>query len=101
MPGDSHAATYSAVLSYLKAVDASGTDDPATVMKTLKSMTISDMFTSHGIVREDGRMMFDEYLVQVKTPAQSKRDWDYLTITATIPAVDASRSQAAGGCRLT
>ncbi len=101
MPGDSHAATYSAVLSYLKAVTAAGTDDPPTIMKALKAMTVSDMFTSHGVIRADGRLMFDEYLVQVKAPAQSRRDWDYLTVTGTIQAVDASRSQEAGGCRLT
>jgi branched-chain amino acid transport system substrate-binding protein len=101
MPGDSHAATYSAVLSYLRAVNAAGTDEPASVMHALKTNIVSDMFTSHGVVRADGRLVFDEYLVQVKRPAESTRDWDYLTITGTVPAAEASRSLESGGCRLT
>ncbi len=99
MPGDSHAATYSAVLSYLKAVDRAGTDDAASVMKTLKSMTISDMFTADGTVRADGRLVFKEYLMEAKRPEESKGPWDYLKVIGTIPASQASRSLADSACR--
>ena len=66
------AGDYSALTFYLNAVKATGTDDGETVMKWMKSNKINDFFTQGGYVREDGRMIHDMYLMQVKTPAESR-----------------------------
>jgi branched-chain amino acid transport system substrate-binding protein len=68
---------YSATLTYLKAVKAAGTTDPDKVMTQLKSMKINDMFTQGGYIRADGAMIHDMYVMQVKSPQESKYPWDY------------------------
>jgi branched-chain amino acid transport system substrate-binding protein len=68
---------YSATLTYLKAVKAAGTTDPDKVMAQLKSMKINDMFTQGGYIRADGAMIHDMYVMQVKSPQESKYPWDY------------------------
>ncbi|WP_428605235.1 ABC transporter substrate-binding protein [Sedimenticola sp.] len=93
--------TYSAVLSYLKAVEKAGTDEAGAVAKTLRSMPVNDVFTKGGMVYANGRMAHDMYLVKVKTPAQSKGAWDYLNIVRTIPAKQAFKDPAKSGCDLT
>ncbi|MFC7516839.1 ABC transporter substrate-binding protein [Herbaspirillum sp. GCM10030257] len=98
MPTMAQAGTYSAVTTYLKAVQAAGTDDTAAVMTTLKKLPIDDFFARGGKIREDGRMVHDMYLIQVKTPAESKYPWDYYKIVATVPGDAAFRPLAEGNC---
>ena len=100
MPNDTHAAAYSAVLQYLRAMQKAGTDAAEPVMAALRTMTVSDMFTPKGTIRADGKMIFDRYLVRVKSPAESKGPWDYLEITAKIAAADAFRPLSESECRL-
>ena len=100
MPNDTHAATYSAVLQYLRAVERAGTDTAETVMATLRSSTISDVFTPEGHIRPDGKMIFERYLVRVKRPEESRGEWDCLTITTKIAAADGFRPLADSACTL-
>ena len=89
MPTMVQAGVYSSVLNYLKAVKAAGTDATAAVMKQLKSMPIEDAVIRNGRIREDGRLVHDMLLLQVKKPSESKAPWDYYTIKARIPGDDA------------
>ena len=100
MPNDTHAAAYSAVLQYLRAVQRAGTDTAETVMANLRSMTVFDMFTPEGHIRADGKLIFDRYLVRVKSPTESRGPWDYLSITSKIAAADAFRPLSESECRL-
>jgi branched-chain amino acid transport system substrate-binding protein len=100
MPSMLHAGTYSAVMTYLKAVQATGTDEADAVMKHLKSTTINDMFAKGGKIREDGRMVHDMYLVEVKKPAESKEPWDYYHIRKVIPANEAFQPMSLSRCPL-
>jgi branched-chain amino acid transport system substrate-binding protein len=100
MPSMIHAGSYSATLMYLNAVKATGTDDADTVMKWLKSNPQSDMFGKNMRVREDGRLVHDMYLLQVKKPEESKAPWDYYHVRATIPAAEAFQPLAASRCPL-
>ena len=89
MPNMVQAGTYSSVMHYLRAVQAAGTDDTAAVMAKMKATPINDFFVKNGRIREDGRMMRDMYLFEVKSNAESKYAWDYYKLKATIPAQDA------------
>lgn len=100
IPNFVQAGAYSAVMNYLKAVQAVKTDDAATVMKHLKSTPINDMFARNGKVRADGRMVHDMYLVQVKVPGDVKQKWDYYSVKETIPADEAFQPLATSRCRL-
>ena len=100
MPGAMQAADYSAVTTYLKAVKAAGTDDGDKVMATLKSTTISDMYTKSGMIRPDGRMVYDMYLRQVKSPSESKYPWDYYRTIKTIPGEEAFTKKSETKCAL-
>jgi branched-chain amino acid transport system substrate-binding protein len=100
MPNDNQAALYSSVLHYLEAVKATGTDDAAEVAKAMKQAPIHDVFTDNGVVRADGRVVYDRYLVKVKQPAESKYPWDYVSIVAKIPADAAFRPLGASGCKM-
>ncbi|MGB7479427.1 MAG: ABC transporter substrate-binding protein [Burkholderiaceae bacterium] len=99
-PGSLPAGTYSAVISYLKAVEAAGTDDTAAVIKQLRSMTIDDDVVRNGRVRADGRMVHDMTVYQVKQPEESKRPWDYYKKVATVPGDVAFQSLEKSRCRL-
>ena len=88
-PTMSQAGYYSATLTYLNAVKAAGTTDPDKVMDQLHKMTIDDMFTSHGVIRADGLMEHEMYVMQVKTPAESKGPWDLYKLVQTIPGDEA------------
>jgi len=79
------AGDYSIASFYLKAVRETGTDDPDTVLQWMKSNPINDMFATNGVIRKDGRMVYDMYLMQVKTPAESKYPWDYYKVVQTLP----------------
>jgi branched-chain amino acid transport system substrate-binding protein len=95
-----HAGVYSAVLHYLKAVEAGKTDDGTKVIEQMKKMPTDDPLFGKGSVRADGRKIHPAFLVEVKKPAESKAAWDYHRIRATIPADQAFRPMAEGGCPL-
>ncbi|KWR89271.1 ABC transporter substrate-binding protein [Cupriavidus sp. IDO] len=99
MPSSLQAADYSAASTYLKAVAAAKTDDPDKVMAELKKMKINDFYTK-GYIRQDGRGIHDMYLMEVKTPAESKKPWDYLKVVATIPGEQAFTTVAESKCAL-
>ncbi len=99
MPSSLQAADYSAARTYLKAVEAAKTDDPDKVMAELKKMKIDDFYTK-GYIRQDGRGIHDMYLMQVKSPAESKKPWDYLKVVATIPGDQAFTTPADSKCAL-
>jgi branched-chain amino acid transport system substrate-binding protein len=100
MPVSLHAATYSATLTYLKAVQAAGSDDGDKVMAELRKMRVNDMYTKNAWLRADGRMMTDMKLIQVKTPAESKQPWDYYKVLQKIPAEEAFTTKADSKCAL-
>jgi len=100
MPTSLHAADYSAVTTYLKAVQAAGTTDSDKVMEQLHKAKINDFYAQNGYIRADGSMIHDMYLMQVKTPAESKEPWDYYKITATIPGDQAFDTKAESRCPL-
>ncbi len=95
-----HAGVYSAVLHYLKAIEAAKTDDGTKVIAKMKELPTDDPLFGKGTVRADGRKIHPAYLVEVKKPAESKGPWDYHKIRATIPADQAFRPMAEGGCPL-
>ena len=100
MPNDNQVALYSSMLHYLEAIAKVGTDDAGAVANAMREAPIHDIFTDNGTVRADGRVLYDRFLMRVKTPAESKYPWDYLTVVAKIPAADAFRPPGAGGCTL-
>jgi branched-chain amino acid transport system substrate-binding protein len=84
MPSSLQAGDYSAAMQYLSAVKATGSDDPDKVLAQLKKVKINDVFAKNGWIRDDGTMVHDMYLMQVKTPEQSKEPWDYYNVVETI-----------------
>ena len=101
MPSMIHAGTYSATLSYLKAVKAAGTKDPDAVAKKLKELPVNDDFAQGGKVLENGRMVHDIYLFEVKKPSESKKPWDYYKLLATVPGDKAFFTAKESGCPAT
>lgn len=97
-PNSNHASVYSATMHYLKAVQAAGTDDTAAVMAKMKEMPINDMFAKGGKIREDGRMVHDMYLFQVKKPSESKGAWDYYNLKGTVKGDEAFLPLAQSKC---
>lgn len=95
-----HAGIYSSTLHYLNAVAAAGSDDAQTVRKQMMDTPINDMFATNGRIRADGRMVHDMYLAEVKTPAESKNEWDLYKILRTIPADEAYRPLSESKCKL-
>ncbi|MBH8579027.1 ABC transporter substrate-binding protein [Bisbaumannia pacifica] len=100
MPTMVQAGIYSSTMHYLNAVEATGSDDTATVREHMMSQPIHDFFARNGHIRADGRMVHDMYLAQVKTPEQSEGEWDLYHILATIPADQAYRPLAESQCDL-
>ncbi|MBB5216742.1 ABC transporter substrate-binding protein [Parapusillimonas granuli] len=100
MPSFVQAADYSSAAFYLKGVKETGTDDADTLMKWMKSNKINDMFATNGVVREDGRMVYDMYLMQVKAPSESKRPWDYYKTVAKLPGNEVYASLEESTCPL-
>jgi len=97
-PSMVHAADYSATTFYLNAVKAAGTDDGDKVMAKMKSTKVNDFFAKNGVVRPDGRMVHDMFLMQVKSPAESKGEWDYYKQVAVIPGEQAFVTKAETKC---
>ncbi|HXZ02570.1 MAG TPA: ABC transporter substrate-binding protein [Stellaceae bacterium] len=89
MPTMWQAGTYSAVTHYLAAIKAIGTDEPLKVAAKMRETPIEDFFARHGHLREDGLMVHDLYLVEVKKPEESKYPWDYYKVLQTIPGDEA------------
>jgi len=100
MPNTIHAGTYSATLSYLKAVKAAGTKDSDAVARKLKELPVDDAFAK-GKVLENGRMVHDMYLFEVKKPSESKKPWDYYKQLAVVPGDKAFFTAKESGCPLT
>lgn len=101
MPNMVHTGTYSAVLQYLKAVKAAGTDETEAVNAKLHAMPVDDVFAKGGTVLPNGRMVHDMYLFEVKKPAESKGPWDLYRLLATIPGAEAYAKPEESGCQLT
>jgi len=99
-PSMLQAGDYSSVTYYLSAVKATGTDDADTVLKWMKSNKINDFFAKNGYIREDGRMVHDMFLMQVKTPAESKGPWDYYRVVATLPGEEVYTKLSESTCPL-
>ena len=98
MPTAYQAGTASAIGHYLRAVRDAGTTEPKAVMERMRATPVEDFFTPHGVVRADGRMVHDMYLMRFKRPEDSKGKWDLYQLEATIPGDEAFRPLADGGC---
>ncbi len=99
-PSFIQAGTYGAVMHYLKAVKAAGTKDAKAVLAKMREMPINDFMTKNGKVREDGQVIRDMYLMQAKTPEESKGEWDLVKMIATVPGDEAFRPLKESGCPL-
>jgi branched-chain amino acid transport system substrate-binding protein len=95
MPTAVHAGTYSAVLHYLKAVEASRSTNGQTVVARMKQMPVTDAALGPGTVRADGRMVHDMFLVQAKSPAESRGEWDLYNVVKRIKPEEAFRPPSA------
>jgi len=100
MPNMVQAGQYSSTVHYLPAVEAAGTDGAAAVMARMRNTPINDFFVKIGRIREDGRMIHDMYLFEVKKPSESKGAWDYCRLVTTIPADRAFTPPAQSRCPL-
>ena len=100
MPTDVQAADYSATMTYLKAVAAVKSTDADKAMEYLKKTPINDFYAKGGVIRPDGRMVHEMYLVQVKSLAESKKPWDYLNIVKKIPGDQVFTTKAESKCAL-
>jgi branched-chain amino acid transport system substrate-binding protein len=99
-PTSPQAGIYGAVTHYLKAMAAAGTDDGTKVVAQMRAMPINDFMTKNGRVREDGRVMRDMYLFEVKKPGESKYPFDYYKQLAAVPADQAYRPPSESECPL-
>jgi branched-chain amino acid transport system substrate-binding protein len=87
-------------MTYLNAVKAVGATDPDKVMAELHKTKVDDMFTSDGIIRSDGLLQHSMFVMQVKTPAESKGPWDYYKLVRTMSGEEAYGSLANSTCPL-
>lgn len=94
------AGVYSAATHYLKAVKEAGTDEANAVIAAMRKLPINDFMTKNARIREDGRVMRDMYLLEVKKPGESQGEWDLMKVVATIPAEEAARSLSESECPL-
>ena len=100
MPSSIQAADYSATTQYLSAVKAVGSDDADKVLAHMRKTKINDMFAKGGYIREDGRMVHDMYLMQVKAPSESTEPWDYYKVVQTFKGETAWTTKAESKCAL-
>jgi branched-chain amino acid transport system substrate-binding protein len=100
MPAEAHAGTYSAVMHYLKAVQAAGTTKAETVMAKMRELPVTDFYTDRAKLREDGRLMRKAYVARMKSPEQSKKPWDYYEILSEIAPEQAFRPASEKACPL-
>jgi branched-chain amino acid transport system substrate-binding protein len=99
-PSMVQAGVYGAVSHYLNAVKATGSDDGVTVVKKMKATPVNDFMTKNGKIREDGRLIRDMYLFEVKKPEESKGEWDYYKLIGTIPGEEAFKRPGGNECPL-
>ncbi|MEO8103536.1 MAG: ABC transporter substrate-binding protein [Betaproteobacteria bacterium] len=97
-PNMNQVGVYSAVSHYLKAVQASGSDDTAGVIKKMQDTPINDVFAKNGKLRPDGRMVHDMHLFLVKKPSESKGPWDYYKLMGTVKGEEAFQSIEKSQC---
>jgi branched-chain amino acid transport system substrate-binding protein len=100
MPHMGDAGDYSSTMHYLKAVQAAGTDDAQAVRAKMRDIPVNDFFAKNGRIREDGRMVHDMYVYEVKKPSESKGDWDYYKLREIIPGNEAFRPLSDSSCPL-
>ncbi|MGN6310250.1 MAG: ABC transporter substrate-binding protein [Xanthobacteraceae bacterium] len=100
MPHMGDAGDYSSTMHYLKAVAAAGTDDAQAVMRKMREIPVNDFFAKNGKIREDGRMVHDMYVYEVKKPSESKGEWDYYKLREVIPGDQAFRPLKDSACPL-
>ncbi len=100
MPTMVQAGVYSGTMHYLQAIKAAGTDEAKAVVAKMKEMPVNDFFAKNGKIREDGLMVHDMYLAQVKKPEESKGEYDFYNILRTTPGDEAFRPLKEGGCPL-
>jgi branched-chain amino acid transport system substrate-binding protein len=100
MPNAVQASVYSSTMQYLRAVEVTGSDDVSTVLAQMRKTPINDMFAKNGRIREDGRMIHDLYLFQVKKPSESTGPWDVYNLVQTIPGEEAFRPLSESKCPL-
>ena len=100
MPSDLQAGVYSSLTHYFKAVAATGSDQGTTVVAKMRQLPIQDPIVRHARLREDGRMVHDIYLLEVKKPSEITEPWDYLKILHTIPGDEAFKPLAESDCPL-
>ena len=100
MPNMIQAGTYSGVMQYLKAIDKVGSDATEPVAKAMHEMPVNDVFARNAGVGANGRLISDVYLMEVKKPEESQRDWDYYKVLATVPGDEAYIQPAESGCEL-
>ena len=100
MPTMVQAGVYSAVTHYLKSVQAAGTDATDAVMKKMKDTPVNDVAITNGKIRDDGRLVHDMLLLQVKKPGESKAPWDYYHVKDVIPGEQAFKPLAQSACPL-
>lgn len=98
VPTANQANAYAAVTHYLKAVDAAGTDETQAVLAKMRELPINDMMTVDGRIREDGRVLRDLHIVEVKSPADASGEYDYFRVLSTVAKEDAYRGLKDGGC---
>jgi len=94
------AGDYSSTMHYLKAVEAAGTTEAQAVMAKMREMPVNDFFATNGVIREDGRMVHDMYVYQVKTPEESTGEWDVYKLVSVIPGEEAYRPLSESQCPL-
>jgi branched-chain amino acid transport system substrate-binding protein len=100
MPTMVHASIYSSVRHYLEAIKAAKTDEAQAVVAKMRAMPVNDFYVKNGQIREDGRLVHDMYLVEVKKPNESKTPWDFYKVIRTVPGTEAFRSAQESGCPL-
>lgn len=99
-PTDVQAGVYSSLIHYLKAVKKTGTTNAEAVAVAMRDMPTNDPLFGHGLVRRDGRVIHDMYVMRVKSPSESKAPWDYFDLVSTIPGAEAFRPEFEGDCYL-
>lgn len=100
VPTAVQAGVYAGVRHYLRAVEAAGTDDALKVAQEMKKLPVDDAYNKNVRVREDGRVLHDVYLVQVKSPSEFRYPFDYYKIVQNLPGADVFKPLAEGGCSL-
>jgi branched-chain amino acid transport system substrate-binding protein len=100
MPSSIQAGDYSVAMNYLQAIKATGTDDADKVLAQMKKTKINDIFAKGGFIRDDGRMVHDMYLMQVKAPDKSNEPWDYYDVVQTFKGEEAWTTKAESKCPL-